>query len=267
MQVAISPPFASVPPPLIRRYAQPRKLSTRRGRAKAEQNAWCISCQRPMARHGKNFYCATCHVATRMASAGIRIATCATPIASAEAKPWCLSCRKPFRRCGGERFRCPGCNISIRGHKDRRKLSPAKEREIVGLIQAGHTNKDIALKAHCFHQTVARLRAGVQARLCECGGLFHHKSKCKKRPGWQSMVQERRSTFDDLLVRVNRRIPRGLDEEVRAEVAQQMLADIAQLIDDTLSKSQEYIRRYKKQYPFQLYSLDANRTFAERLVG
>jgi len=251
------------------RYAQPRYLKTKRGERKANENAWCLKCRRPMARHGRNFSCASCHVATRIEIVGTarRSAPKGEALSAVDARPWCLSCRQPFKRSGPDRFRCFRCRLVVRGHSDKRKLLAAREREIVGLIRAGYTNKDVARKANCHHQTAARLRRGVRARLCECGGLFFHKHQCKKRRGWQSTVQERRSTFDDLLVRINRRIPRGLDEEVRGEVAQQMLVDIVQLIDDTLSKSQDYIRRYKKDYPFQVYSIDANPTFADRLVG
>lgn len=82
------------------------------------------------------------------------------------------------------------------------------------------------------------------------------------------MVKDRRSTFENLLVDINRRVPRVLDEEMRQEICQSMLTDIAQAIRNVLDRSQDYIRKYKKTYPFQMYSLDdTDKRLAETLVG
>ena len=81
------------------------------------------------------------------------------------------------------------------------------------------------------------------------------------------MVQHRRSMFDDLLVRINRRVPGALPEEMRNEICQAMLFDVVESVKRILDRSQDYIRQYKKEYPFQMLSLDADNRLAETLVG
>jgi len=143
-----------------------------------------------------------------------------------------------------------------------------KQAQIVRLIQGGFIDKQIVRKLHCHHRTVAALRSTVKdPRRCECGQLFHHTTKCHRRPGWQLKVQDRRSMFDDLLVRINRRVPRGLPEEMRSEICQEMLFDVVESVTRILDRSQDYIRKYKKEYPFRLLSLDADNRLAATLVG
>lgn len=253
------------------RYAQPRKIKTRRGERKALLNAWCLTCRQPMARHGKNFTCSTCHVATRI------VLTCGQRKGgnkgsrSESPNPFCRNCRVRMhsRRNGtSHQYRCPRCKTIVAMHRD---LSERlhREGEIIRLIQEGFIDKQIVRRLHCHHRTAARLRLTVaNPRRCECGQLFHHTSKCHRRPGWQTLVRERRTTFDDLLVRISRRVPRALPEEMRAEICQQMLMDVAVAIDRILDNSQHYIRKYKKEYPFQFYSFDdPNAKLNERLVG
>lgn len=152
----------------------------------------------------------------------------------------------------------------------RRDISKAheKEQEILQHIEAGHLDKQIAKKLKCHHRTVARLRQQVmEPRRCDCGQLFYHAKKCLKRPGWQALARERRTAFDDLLVRINRRVPSTLPEEMRADICQEMLLQMMKSIDTVLTKVPEFIKEYKKDYPFQYHSFDANPKLVERIAG
>ena len=143
-----------------------------------------------------------------------------------------------------------------------------KEQEILELITAGYLDKQIVRKLKCHHRTVARLRLQVNdPRRCDCGQLFYHTKKCQKRPGWQTVVRERRTAFDDLLVRINRRVPSTLPEEMRADICQEMLLQMMKSIESVLTKVPEFIREYKKDYPFQYHSFDANPKLLERIAG
>ena len=152
-------------------------------------------------------------------------------------------------------------------HRDASRLYQ-REREILELIGAGYLDKQIVKQLKCHHRTVARLRLQVsEPRLCDCGQLFYHTEKCQKRPGWQTLARERRTAFDDLLVRINRRVPSTLPEEMRADICQEMLLQMMKSIDNVLTKVPEFIRDYKKDYPFQYHSFDANPKLLERIAG
>jgi hypothetical protein len=73
--------------------------------------------------------------------------------------------------------------------------------------------------------------------------------------------------FDNLLLRINRRVPSVFPEEMRADVCQEMLLEVVRSIDRVLSKAPQFISEYKKRYPFQYYSLDANPKLMERIAG
>jgi hypothetical protein len=107
----------------------------------------------------------------------------------------------------------------------------------------------------------------TDARKCECGQLFYHTSKCHRRPGWQALVRERRGAFEDLLVRINRRVPSSLPEEMRADICQEMLLQMMQSIEGVLANTPVFIREYKKDYPFQYHSFDAKPELVERIAG
>jgi hypothetical protein len=253
----------------VGRYAKPRTLKTKRGELKALNNAWCLKCRKPMERHGKSFTCTPCRSATRVQFIG------PSRLRGERVKinPWCLRCRKPMAGSFGKtrrRFAClgkVGCGAFVTAHTTRKGKIEMRKARIAALVAEGYLNKDICRRVGTFNGTVREIRATLSARLCLCGQLFHHHGKCDKRPGWQTVARERRSDFDDLLMRINRRVPRGLPEEMREEICQQMLFDIAQSINDILSRSQDFIRQYKKTYPFAIYSIDADPTLAERLVG
>ena len=152
----------------------------------------------------------------------------------------------------------------------KRDLSKAvdRENEIVALLEAGYLDKQIVRKMNCHHRTVARLRQTVSSqRRCECGQLFYHVTKCRQRPGWQTVAREKRGAFDDLLVRINRRVPSMLPEEMRADICQEMLLQMMESIEDVLKNVPRFIRDYKKHYPFQYHSLDSNPKLIERLAG
>ena len=152
-------------------------------------------------------------------------------------------------------------------HRDSSKIYE-KEQEILELITAGWLDKQIVRKLKCHHRTVARLRLQVSdPRRCDCGQLFFHTKKCQKRPGWQTLARERRTAFDDLLVRINRRVPSTLPEEMRADICQEMLLQMMKSIENVLTKVPEFIREYKKDYPFQYHSFDANPKLLERIAG
>jgi len=143
-----------------------------------------------------------------------------------------------------------------------------REREILELLKAGYLDKQIVRKMNCHHRTVARLRLQVKdARTCECGQLFYHITKCHRRPGWQTLVRERRTAFDDLLVRINRRVPSTLPEEMRADICQEMLLQMMQFIERVLANVPSFISAYKKDYPFHYHSFDAKPKLVERVAG
>ena len=259
------------------RYAQPRKLKTKRGQHKAEQNAWCITCHQPMARHGKNYSCSTCHVATRIeliARDGRNSPPAANRSHDPKAvNPFCFTCRirmHRFSRTASGKphsYRCRQCKAMTASHRDGSR-SYQREREIVQLLKAGYLDKQIVRKMKCHHRTVARLRLQVNdPRTCECGQLFYHTTKCHRRPGWQTLARERRTAFDDLLVRINRRVPSTLPEEMRADICQEMLLQMMQYIERVLAEVPVFIREYKKHYPFQYHSFDGKPKLIERIAG
>lgn len=135
-------------------------------------------------------------------------------------------------------------------------------------MEAGYMDSQIVRKMKCHHKTVKRLRAqNPEVKRCECGQLFHHVTKCHLRPGWQTVARERRSAFDDLLVRINRRVPAALPEEMRDDICQEMLLDLMRSIDKVLGNVPSYISEYKKRYPFQYHSFDANSKLVKRIAG
>src|ERR1041385_2048404 len=114
------------------RYAKPRKLQTKRGQQRAEANAWCVGCRQPMARHGKNFTCSTCHVAcriqltpTRRAGVKCRFGGQGRVLRKNDKRlseatlgnPYCLSCRVKMKTHGFRKtkagpiriFTCSSC--------------------------------------------------------------------------------------------------------------------------------------------------------------
>lgn len=258
------------------RYGQPRKLKTKRGQQKATQNAWCFTCRQPMARHGKNFACARCRIATRIELTVARRQSSRAELAPAEGRlqhPFCVNCRvrmHRFSRNSSGRphsYRCRRCKSMAASHRDVSRIYQ-REQEILELIEAGYLDRQIVKRLRCHHRTVARLRLQVsEPRRCDCGQLFYHTKKCQKRPGWQTLVRERRTAFDDLLVRINRRVPSTLPEEMRADICQEMLLQMMKSIDNLLTKVPEFIREYKKDYPFQYHSFDANPKLLERIAG
>ena len=262
------------------RYVYPRKLKTKRGLLKATLNAWCMSCQQPMARHGKNFTCSDCHVATRIRienGLGRRCGVIRQGKSRSQGQqssyPFCLKCKirmHRFSRASTQQehaFRCRQCRAITSSHVERGQIYE-REARIIKLLEAGHLDSQIVRKMKCHHTTVRRLRKEVKdVRLCECGQLYHHVSKCHLRAGWQTLVKERRTLFDDLLVRVNRRVPSAFPDEMRDEICQEMFLEVIKSIDRVLGNAPEFIRRYKKRYPFQYHSFDANPDLVERIAG
>lgn len=246
------------------RYATPRKLQTKRGQYRAEHNPWCLKCHAPMAKHGPHFYCRPCHTTVR--AEGIpRIyetkprfkVTSHNP----DTYPYCLQCHwRMYRMFQPQRlswlFRCPRCKRYVTG-----RVSYAerffKDKAIVRLIKLGYPNESIMAQLKCHGQRVSGLRKGVTARRCECGQLFFHRTKCtfrsatnwrNKRGGWQDAVGDKRSLFDTLLIRIKKRIPRGLPEDVQGEVAQMVLLDMLKVMDEKISHIPKYLREYNRWY-------------------
>lgn len=262
------------------RYAQSRKLNTKRGERKAALNAWCVSCHQPMERHGKNFTCPRCRIATRIViSGGFRkrsqlIREGRLVCASGQAAyPFCAQCRIRMHRLSRRSrdkphaFRCRKCKAVTASHKEQSKIHQRQE-QIIQLLEAGYMDSQIVRKMKCHHKTVKRLRGQIpEVKRCECGQLFHHVTKCHLRPGWQTVARERRSAFDDLLVRINRRVPATLPEEMRDDICQEMLLDLMRSIDKVLGNVPSYISEYKKRYPFQYHSFDANPKLVKRIAG
>jgi hypothetical protein len=54
---------------------------------------------------------------------------------------------------------------------------------------------------------------------------------------------------------------------MRDDICQEMLLDVMRSIDKVLGNLPSYISEYKKRYPFQYHSLDANPTLSERIAG
>ena len=262
------------------RYAKPRKLTTKRGTLKATLNAWCLSCHQPMAKHGKNFTCSECHLATRIHitnGLGSRAQSIrkgrAESANSQSLYPYCRECRLRMHRVSRNAtaqchaFRCRQCKAIAASHIERSK-NYFRDQEILQMLRAGHLDTQIIRKVKCHHTTVRKLRTQVSdARLCECGQLFFHTSKCHRRPGWQSKVSERRQGFDELLVRINRRVPSVFPEEMREEICQEMLLEISRSIDRILANAPDFIKKYKRRYPLQYHSFDANPKLMERIAG
>ncbi len=262
------------------RYAQPRKLKTARGKRKAALNAWCVTCRLRMERHGKNFTCSRCRIATRIAisrdftrrSQLIKEGRikCAT---SQDVYPFCIQCRIRMHRLSRASqgkphgFRCRQCKAITASSRNQSSLQ-RREEQIVQLLEAGYLDSQIVRRMKCHHTTVKRLRVEVtEVRRCECGQLFHHVSKCHLRPGWQTVERERRNAFDDLLLRINRRVPGGLPDEMRGDICQEMLLDVMRSIDKILGNLPSYISEYKKRYAFQYHSFDANPKLLDRIAG
>ena len=262
------------------RYARPRKLTTKRGLHKATRNAWCLSCREPMAKHGKNFTCSQCHLATRIQIAnglGKRaeaIRKGAQEAASRQSEyPYCMQCKIKMHRFSRNSsgkvhaFRCAQCKSITSSHTVLGKVHQ-RQQEITDLIRAGYLDCHVVRKMKCHHSTVRRLRAEVSdIRLCECGLVFYHTSKCHLRAGWQTKVRDRRAAFDELLVRINRRVPAEFPQEMREEICQEMLLEIMKSIDRVLANTPDFIKKYKKRYPFQYYSFDADPKLVERIAG
>lgn len=262
------------------RYAQPRTLKTKRGTRKALLNAWCFSCRRPMARHGKNFTCSDCHVATRITISngrGIRGEVIRKGIVESTSLkasyPFCLSCHLRMHRLSRNSegkvhaFRCRNCKSITSSHIARSNLR-RREEQILELLRAGYLDSHIVRKMKCHSTTVKRLREQVQdVRRCECGELFHHVAKCHLRPGWQTKARERRDDFDNLLVRISRRVPSMFPQEMRDDICQEMLLEVLRSMDRVLANAPHFISEYKKRYPFQYYSLDANPLLIDRIAG
>ena len=261
------------------RYAQPRKLKTRRSERKAALNAWCLNCRQPMARHGRNFTCSGCHLATRIQLTGgtlrsraIRQGTIATQD-QRDGYPCCRHCRIRMQRVSRNSagnvhaFRCRQCR-TITSSRTERSKALNRESQILALVKDGYSDSQIVRKLKCHHRTVRKFRSAVSdPKRCECGELFRHVTKCKLRPGWQTLARERRNAFDDFVLRISRRVPGSLPAEMRDDICQEMLLEIMRSIDKVLANAPQYISDYKKRYPFEFYSYDANPILLERIAG
>jgi hypothetical protein len=233
-----------------------------------------------MARHGKNFTCADCHVATRIEirnGRGNRSETIRKGLLeNADRKnsyPFCLGCRVRMHRLSRNSvgkphaYRCSKCKSITSSHTIQARVHE-REEEILELIQAGYHDSHIVRKKKCHSTTVKRLRAKARnVRHCECGQVFHHTGKCQLRQGWQTIARERRDDFDNLLVRISRRVPSVFPEEMRDDICQEMLLEVMKSIERVLARSPQYISDYKKRYPFQYYSFDANPDLIDRIAG
>ena len=187
--------------------------------------------------------------------------------------PFCMQCKIRMHRFSrnssgkAHAFRCRQCRTITSSHIERGKHQQ-REQQILELLRAGHLDCQIVRKAKCHHTTVRRLRQQVtDARLCECGQLFYHTAKCHLRAGWQTKVRERRDAFDELLVRINRRVPAMFPQEMRDEICQEMLLEVLKSIDRVLANSPDFIRKYKQRYPLQYHSFDADPRLVERIAG
>lgn len=266
------------------RYRIPnRKIKTRRGQLKREQNAWCIRCRQPMERHGKSFCCRPCHWATQIVGTYSRARTFADRSLSITGKvrhfadtrqayPWCIHCKRRMVRTSRNlkrhtllRWLCLNCGQSCAAVSRIRRLQEEKRHEVLKLLNEGWPQEMIRERLKVGSGTVKELAQRATPRLCACGRIYRHRQRCLQRR-WQDAVQNRRSAFDDLLLRVNRKLQSGLPNEMRAELVSMMLVDIMKDIDVRLNRAQDYVRKYKRMYPLTV-SLDDNPRLTESLVG
>lgn len=251
------------------RYAQPRKLNTKRGQLKAERNAWCWIHRTPMQRHGRRFACSghwtvlidgSGNFAKRSLERTGRTGRQAEAVAAVTkfSYPWCCTCHKRMRRLGRAAdgrpsgFYCGYCR-AIAG--SRTSVVHFKkflhQRQIKTMIRAGHLNEQISrtLHAHCY--TIKKLRAQIPAQEvahCKCGKLKFHTVACSIKPDIRTLLAPHRTEFDRMITAMNRQILPGLPEDVRLEIAQQMFLDVRIAVKEITKRAPEYLRRYNEWY-------------------
>jgi hypothetical protein len=73
---------------------------------------------------------------------------------------------------------------------------------------------------------------------------------------------------NEFLQRMDRSVPYGLPQEMREDILQELMMEVLEGINRVVANVPEFIRKYKKEYPFRMYSLDDPYSgLAERLVG
>lgn len=245
------------------RYSKPRKLKTKRGQLKAEQNAWCLEHQIPMEKHGKNISCPG-HWSTRIeiTSRGKRTFAERSRLLTGQEKrrsftrpenPFCLRCKIRMCRLSRSplRYVCRNCNAAPVAHTERKGKLEEQKQAVIRLLRQGKSQTQIVRELHVHWSTVRALRPP---------------DYLAAKSGPHKGHETHRTMFDELLVKVSRAIPRALFDEIRDELTSMILVDIAGDIDKRIKSVQDYIRQYKKMYP-QRISLDADPTLAERIEG
>jgi hypothetical protein len=201
------------------RYSKPRKLRTKRGQLKAEQNAWCLVHRIPMQKHGKNFVCAG-HWSTRVA-----ITT----------KPVAQRPKKAHK-------------VTFAEHS----AASASKRHLYSRADYPH-----CLRCHLRMVRITRdTGCGLGYRCVNCNNTVMARYASKQ--SWRRRVPTvLRSDYERLLRNINRRVPYSLPEEMRDDIKAEMAVAVLQALHQVTSNVQGFITRYKKQYP-QRAPLDEN---------
>jgi hypothetical protein len=207
-----------------------------------------------MNKHGKHYYCPG-HWSTNITGRGgyhhtfaalsLKHTNWSRMPRDRSAYPWCLRCKVRMRH-EGPRYSCRNCGNMARARVTIKGKIDFKERQIISLLNQGYSQKYVAQKLHTHHCTVARLNKFAKPKLCPCGLLFFHKKKCRQRK-WTDAISNHRSLFDDLVVRVGRKI--NLPPEEKAEVAQMVFLRIVERIEQTINEVPQFIRAYRRLYP------------------
>jgi DNA-binding NarL/FixJ family response regulator len=65
----------------------------------------------------------------------------------------------------GKRFLCGEAGLLLKKERDRQVILTRQERELLKLLAAGHTSKEIAEKMHLGYETVRSYRKNLQTKL------------------------------------------------------------------------------------------------------
>lgn len=166
--------------------------------------------------------------------------------------PWCVRDRRPMSSKGVNRWMCPTCRKGCRRAVSALKPAIARQQaKILDLVALGLPVRTISRLTGSDYRTIKQvLPPGYAPRLCPCGRPINHTGGCSKR--WESRVQNiinqsRASRSTDPMVadisnRVRNSVPVSLPPEVREEVIQQMMVEIAEQVDAVVKRAGQFVR-------------------------
>lgn len=247
------------------RYSQPRKLKTRRGQLKSEHNPYCLIHRTPMKKQGKSWVCighwsTVAHAVSKnrqFAAASLSITGKVKRFAGGRAAyPWCLRCEirmtrasRNLKRHQSVHYICQNCQQSCLAEYKSLSERRERERQCLTLLNEGHPVSYIRRTLRMSTVTIAKIRGAATPKLCDCGQIKHHLTRCKLRPAYRGIKTEQRSEFDRQLYRISQvHVLRGLPQEVRDDVAQAMLLDVMEHMEQTLKRAPDYLRKHNQWY-------------------